>query len=392
MNRRALHLLALSITLSGCARLGVNVDVMNPTFARTSMLEASLRRDATDLVMKSNVRPADAAARLWGIYEGFRQSCLTTRIKLADSSKDPDAVVKNNILTLTRLRDGPDARQAVRAQQNSTVILLEQADHAALQQIQASPNVNLSLQNLDTPLDPAIRASLLQRRNAFEAEAKRVKTYMNDQGEWCSDAAILAIQDIDGRNSIALAKAQAERALNLTVQQSITGGGVLLVNLLEAYYVTKAGKDYWAPQYNQAFGKGFGGSTSIAIKMNSTADFSIKGFVFDGRSTADMVKKVGTQALSIIASASGAPISLSRPSGATGSGPSYFDTGKLVSETEANIVTAQAQDAAYDATMLRVANTILANWSKLSGGDPTARTIVKASFDAYKDSWKASTP
>jgi hypothetical protein len=169
--------------------------------------------------------------------------------------------------------------------------------------------------------------------------------------------------------------------------QSIIGDGVYLANMLEAFYVTKAPETYWAPLYNRAFGEGAGGSTSIALKMNSTADFSVKGFVFDGRATADMVKKVGIQAVSILAASSGAPIGFAKPAGSTETGPSYFDASKQVSDVESALATAKAQQAAYSTTLFRVADSVLANWQGLATGDATAKAIVQSGFDAYKNSW-----
>jgi hypothetical protein len=172
-------------------------------------------------------------------------------------------------------------------------------------------------------------------------------------------------------------------------QQTLIGGGVLLHSRDEAYFVTSAPEIYWARNYNKALGQGETGSTDVVLKLNDTGDFTVKGFVFDVRSTADMVKKVGTSALSLIASAYGAPVSISKPAQAASATP-VFDAAKPVQAAETTLAVENAREAAYEAGLRASADAILVIFDRLkTGTDKAAKKAAKGVFDAHKNAWKA---
>ncbi len=161
---------------------------------------------------------------------------------------------------------------------------------------------------------------------------------------------------------------------------------------MEAYYVAAAPKQFWATQYNKAVGKGQGGGTDIVVKLNDTADFTIKGMVFDARSTANLISKVGTSVLKVMAASQGLGAiagALPKSDPAPAADAPKPDTGgaeamQSVADAEAEQAVAAARQRNFEAQLMRTANHILASWPQLMANNATAKTSVKTSFDAGK--------
>ncbi|MCI4645331.1 MAG: hypothetical protein MRY64_11145 [Hyphomonadaceae bacterium] len=78
--------------------------------------------------------------------------------------------------------------------------------------------------------------------------------------------------------------------------------GVSLIDSDLAFAALNAPDDAWRKQFNEAKGFGIGGSTDVVVVLNSTADFSVKGLIFDNRAAATATRKLTISALSILAS------------------------------------------------------------------------------------------
>jgi hypothetical protein len=396
----------LAVSLAGCAQLGVQVDVMNPAFANATALEASLRLEATELLSSGHQRTDFFVDRTYDQYERFRLRCINAvLVRLRASPVPADQQLASRRTTLITTWEGLPVvgRESVEGQRAEVRDSLHRRDDETLAVLQGAGVQALGLDTVETPLPVTIRQALLTRRAAISAAASEVRNFIDAQSSRCQEvideARSFSPGAADGtaeraKTQVTQDAAQTKQGVEQVRQASIIGNGVLLNDRLEAFYVTRAGERYWAPRYNQAIGEGWFGSTNIALVMNQTADFSVKGFVFDGRSTAQMVQKLGSQAISIIAAAHGAPIGLARSQGAAGASatanPPAFDTSQLVSATQTAVETAQAQQAAFDASLFRVADSVLANWDGLVGGNTVARDMVAGTYRAYKDSWRTS--
>lgn len=393
-------LLTLPVLLLGaCASLKVQVDVMNPAYTKATATEAGLRVEANQLASGGHQQADDFATRTWNEYDRFRLGCLEDIIAAARGATPPDPEYLNE---LTGLRETGGA--VVEEQREATRKALYEADAKVAALIQKRHPAEVGLQNLAMPLAGDLKAQLLDRRRVFAAEADDVRSYIEGQRQYCQAAVDRALNPpnqapaegaaaADKKKEIDAKAAQAKNEIEKIKMTAITGGGILLNDSIEAFFATQAHDKYWAPRYNRAFGKGFFGSTSVAIKMNDTADFSIKGFVFDGRSTAEMVRKVGVQSVALVAAAYGAPIGLGKSQTNNSAPPTTFDNTQQISSTLAANEKARAEEAAFRASLFRVADSVFANWVPLvDNGDKMARDIVAGTFTAYKDAWKASSP
>jgi hypothetical protein len=250
-------------------------------------------------------------------------------------------------------------------------------------------------------LSTEAKAALTKRNLAYGAISQKVKVEADKVSEQCFGftGTRIASPKLQLKEQAKLIKSkteltekadEAEEQAEAVAQTTITGGGSLLNTFDEAFFVVKAPDSAWAKDYNKAFGSGLGGNTSIAIKMNDTADFSIKGFVFDGRSTADMVSKLATQAVATVAAAYGAPIAMTREEQGSDTFLAKFADGKNISSFETQIAVAEAEAKAFRRSVFRISNTILTNFGDLTGDETaeTAQAMVEATIDANKSSWK----
>lgn len=154
---------------------------------------------------------------------------------------------------------------------------------------------------------------------------------------------------------------------------SVLGSNALTLSTSPyAYLVSSADKCNWQPNFNQAFGSGVMGNLDIAIILNETADFSVKGMRFDASKVAEVAAKVTSQALHLAVQMTGvAPVSA--PS------PTPEQQPSALAQSTAALVTAQQQEAVRD-TLLQtrtralfdLADTLTANHALVTDANKSA--------------------
>ena len=389
-------IIGLAILASGCARLEVGVDVMNPVYAKQAARDAELKIEAQQLADGGHQRADIFVARAFEAYTAFRTQCLEEAEADARKSAEAESNAKTKAGLIT-YADGakqdladPALIAAIdKAQRDMRDILY--AQDIAVGKLVRSAGGTIYDGNL---ISAELQTALAKRSEVFQEQKRLIFEWIEEQSLRCQNSVSANVADSEALLArVNIKKDTATGKVESSANRSIIGGGRLLNELTEAYFITNADKQYWANKYNRAVGEGFGGSTSIAVKMNDTADFSIKGFVFDGRSTAEMIRKVSVQAVSLLAASQGAPVGLLKPQGA-GSGAAGSsslgvpDPSKLVADTQSTILAANVEDSAFRAMLFRLSDTVLANWDELVKGTDSAEKRAKDTFDAYKDVWK----
>lgn len=374
--------LALAL-LPGCASLKVTVDVLNPVYLSAATGNAQDRIELTRLLAGDTRQTRQLEATLEERY----------RLGVNAIYGSADAV-------LARMPAGTSRDDARASLKESRAAALDgwnsiRSNHFACQ-IDANPNA-APLQTCVSYWDRRILAEaagrpgaagrgevpaevqrlLHQRRAAMEAATAAVTSELRDIRKFIEDSLSgIGLDQATRAAAVADVPATTQAAVRGTEAQArvtIIGGGTTLANMGEAYFASAAPPDAWYTMFNEAVGRGRFGGTDIAIKLNSTADFSIKGFVFDGRQTAAMVSKVGAEAVKILAASFGVGgISASDKPGLS------VDQAKLVSTETTQIATAEAAEQAFRAALFRVADTILAEETRL--GTAQGKTAVKAAI------------
>lgn len=395
MIRPALSLVALGL-VSGCSSLGVQVDVLRPTYAATAAA-ATEERAAVRNLFDGNARPrAVYVASVVDRAIAIRKLCYKaaeTRLKAivpAAADREAHAVALTRLATYSSTQ-GVAASRAINFQDFTPYFArIDQSSQAALR---ASSEARAFITREDAQITPLIRSALDRHAADYEQQAR---VFLTDQqrcqfiaGGRDGPAVLTATSQLASALLQGIAPAIASDVSDATASlasppPTILGNGIALTDLSEAYYVASAPKEAWQTRFNVARGKGTFGSNDIVIKLNSAADFTVKGFTFDARGTADMVSKAGVAAVKLVAEAYGMPIR------AGGAGESGVTTPSPAMTADVELAVAEAREVAFKATLTSVSNLIVGDWDRLTAGDAAAQTALSASFDAGKNAWKAS--
>jgi hypothetical protein len=138
--------------------------------------------------------------------------------------------------------------------------------------------------------------------------------------------------------------------------QGIVGDNSI-ANSEYAFAVINTPDNQWKTDFNRAYASAYMGSSDMVLRMNSTADFSVKGLSFDPSQVAQVASKLATQTLVVGARVAG----LGLPGA---SAPSGGDSGAASTSGASSI---DAQLASSDAVVkARQASLTTMRWAVLS--------------------------
>lgn len=398
MKGSGLLAMAAVVAVGGCANLSVTVDVLDPSYPAVAAHDAALIGAASMLASGNMSEPGRVAAQLNLVRRDAMRRCFDEWIRLEKlGGGSGDALLKERDATLMSFNQGLTGEFA--ADQSALASL----DAAALTAIGASgkiadfhlgsTGVNGGNAGGAMVLPAELKTAMIVRETGY----LQYLQWRKDQYLKCPARAIGGQQfSVDLGDIPADANAVVKSVDHIAYTSNI-GGGRLLFDQKEAYFVAQAPPQFWALEYNRALGDGKIGGTDIVVKLNDTADFTIKGMVFDSRSTANMIKKVGTSVLSVLAASQGmgalasvlpkadpTPGAPTAPA-ATGSKPAAPDAAmQSVATAEAEQAVAAAVARNFDAQLMRTANHILGSWDQLLVNNSTSKKSIKDSFEAGK--------
>ncbi len=393
--------------LAGCATLDVRVAVLDPVYIKQSVEDSSLKQDAYRLLKGDTSQSTVLALQLKNAYDEALAGTITAletdidKVNLATTLK---AGYRSNLATIKMNSRKAFEEEEVKffksiGAENTTALQtlkrIKKIDERISEQREkiAEPVIGKNASYLPK-LTPEVRSVLLDRQLTMASYANQVRNKIQDLKLIKDQLAIVNPTEEKTNNevekSVQVAVTKGVKAVDsVASSNSIFGGASSLANSAAAYAATSPeSKPHWAELYNQAYGSGQLGGTDVAIKMNGTADFTVKGFVFDGRSTAQMVSKIGARAVTLIAAAYGAPFVTAGGSGQTPT-TTNFDSSKAIDASVGALASAQAQDAAWRTFMFRIADSIILG---ADGGDDisTAGTqAVRAAYDSRAATWTA---
>lgn len=313
---RCLALLPVVTLLVACGNLRVSVDVLDPAYVRHEMADEQLRKLYRDI---TTAQPGAMAARVDRTFAVFRTDVgqLTKNLRAA-AAKLPRSGIEESAKALDDAV-GPGGNFSNDASRQGTKLetLAQEirATSARLGYDGRSPfpkelrDLLVSFQNEDKKLAVAqIKDVREVKRNvdnaAREAAARRAtETTGGKAAEARAKEAALAemTPQLNAvRQSVATAQESAARS-------SIVGDNSLAATDF-AYVVAHAPDAFWEPEFNRAYANGTLGNVDIVIRLNSTADFSVKGMLFDASKVAQVASKVLTQSVLLGAQMAGVPV------------------------------------------------------------------------------------
>lgn len=379
--------------LTGCGHLTVRVDVLDPEHVRVEMDDERLRkvyrealaaqpgefaasmdsqaRTYTQAMLKL-VAQIDQLGKKFGGAQGLALESTANGLKevLGDGSVAAVATAQGTFAeTLAqRLRESPESvrwggRGPAPATVREQVLALEAAVKAPrVQQANELRELTRNVGRFTALVNPPAPAVVAPAAAASAAAVAPQVKATSDQA-----AAVVAVVN----------------------QRSIIGDGSL-VSTEFAYIVAQAPKHLWASNFNRAFASGTFGNSDIVIRLNSTADFSVKGMLFDASKVAQVASKVMTQAVLIGTQMAGVPVSTAS-TGTTTGGDALSKASADLATAEAAIAKRQALVASQRDAIRSLASTILGSVTPLESDalkgkgkdDPSRAPLHKAIDESF---------
>lgn len=342
MNRRdhlgLAVLTAACALLAGCGNITVAVDVLDPGYVKQEMADESQKKLYREIV---GAQPGDFATRVERQFKGFSKQLTqltadvrSTALKLpATEQRDlersastlDDAVAPGGQLHTEARRNGmalETLAQKIRVTGSSLGVGNRSAMPAELrdqlvdfQALEKKPSVEqvnniIALKsNVETAIRNTTKAKAASAADVAKAAAPAATAELA--------AAAASAQSTEATTAALAPSLEAVRqqaaATLAASQRSIIQDGSLAATEF-AYVVANAHDGLWKRDFNRAYASGTLGNVDMVIRMNSTADFSVKGLLFDASKVAMVASKVITQSVLLGAQMSGVPV----PSASTG--------------------------------------------------------------------------
>ena len=166
------------------------------------------------------------------------------------------------------------------------------------------------------------------------------------------------------------------------IKNSIVMGQVITESPY-AHVVASAPESAWVEKFNRVYGRGYLGNVNFAIKMESVADFTIKGLTFDPGDVAVAASKVTTQAVLLAAQIAGVPVNLDGSSPSE-SGAALSMSSKRLTEIRKKLASQKAMLKGYHDALNTIANAILREKKYLSEDDTKRAEAIEAIQRVYE--------
>jgi hypothetical protein len=389
LGRMALAGLAAACALlAGCGNIQVAVDVLDPGYVKQEMDEESLKKLYREIVA---AEPGDITKRVDRQFRLFGEEVnrLTakvraTALKLPESQQRDmnraaqlldDNVAPGGQFQLEASRNG-DQLETLAQKVRDTGARLNVggrgplpaelrdllADFKALAKKPGVEQVN-NITTLKSNVETAVRNAVKEQAGRAAAAARaaapaaRAETAADAAAAQSTAATAAALAP-----SLSAVQQQAAAAVAASRRSVIQDGSLAATEF--AYVVANAPEPLWKTDFNRAYASGTLGNVDIVIRMNSTADFSVKGLLFDASKVAMVASKVITQSVLLGAQMSGVPV----PTASTGTTSGGDALSKSSADlASADVVLAKRQallDAQKDA-IRSLARSMLAGASQL---------------------------
>lgn len=342
MKAVATIVLGAAALLSGCGQLSVRVDVLDPEHVRNEISDERLRKQYRDIVAAA---PGELAARM----EKQGREYALEMYKLASRFEEVGAKLgaggKGLQEYAASLRAALDQGEPVR-----NVIVYAGRVESLAQDVRMLPealqwagrgSMPSKVRDLVLALEAATKAPQVTQLIELR-EAKRSLDRLLARVAVASPGPATTAAPAAAAPEVKAATDQAT-AVNAVIQRSIIGDGSLAATDF-AYAVARAPEPLWANNFNRAFANGTFGNSDIVIRLNSTADFSVKGMLFDASKVAQVASKVMTQAVLLGSQMAGVPVATVSTGTTTG--------GDSLSRASADLATADGAIARRQAMVI----------------------------------------
>lgn len=366
--------------LGGCAQLRVSVDVLDADHVKDQTAEQALRNDYRSIV---EAPPGKFASKIDHDFKAFQLDLIrlaNSYDQLSERFPQPAQsglreyaegvrITANGRTLATRVLDRSNQMEELAQEIRISATAIQWTGRGPVPTSVREQLANFSAKGKALSVEQQIDIREHQRArlkiseeaakiNARTAAARAASPVVGASSLGPSPAAVGAeARAIDATPQAQAAVTQEDAALAAAKRRSIIGGSEI-THTEFAHIVARAPASYWSTDFNRAFGSGTLGNVDVVIRMNSTADFSVKGMRFDATTVAQVASKVMTQALLIGAQMSGVPVASASAGTQTG-GDSLSKSSSDLAALQASLTSREAYSDAQRSAMRALARSIL---------------------------------
>jgi hypothetical protein len=366
---------------AGCGQLRVRVDVLDPNHVQQEAADQQLRKLYHEIVAAEPGQFAQQAERDFGRYRARMIRAIEAYEAIAKPL--PEGVVPASTVANWALLRQSLASGSARDRNRDGGARLEDLARDVRTFAPAMPAAGAMPAGLRPKLE-AFRTARKGLASDNQKEAGQLETEVREFKEHLEAEARSAAGPTAAAAPSGAASSPAERkAAAATALGDVTRAAPLIASVQAAvrsviennslavtefaYAVAKAQESLWAPGFNEAMGRGLFGNVDIVIRLNSTADFSVKGLLFDASKVAQVASKVMTQSLLLGAQLAGVPVATATTGTPTG-GDALSGASAALSRSEAELMAREAQLESQRNAMRALARTILGSAATLETG------------------------
>jgi len=383
MNRLLCRLSAVAIlaALAGCAQLRVAVDVLDPEHVRDQLVDEGMRKLYRQVITAQSGDFAAANDRRFRNYQREVDQLAKCFVSQAKSFAPATVEVATDIANGWRQAVASGSIPAD-AQRQGTELERQAQAIRELSATGAWAGRGAVPQDLSEKLR-ALQVEEKKLQVVQTRDAREIRSSMLKLASGSPVPTLATATDCGSAPTPAAVAAQATAVIQAAQKSIIQGSEIATTEY--AYAVASAPESLWKTNYNQAFGSGNFGNVDVVIRMNSTADFSVKGMRFDASTVAQVASKVMTQALLIGAQMSGVPVATASTGSSSGGDALSKSSADLVALDSA-LARRGAISAAQRDAIRAAARTLLSATPPLETGALKDKTKGDAARDALHQS------
>jgi hypothetical protein len=359
--RAAFGAAVLAALLCGCGQLTVKVDVLEPEYVHGAMAEERLRALYRDIAAAS---PGEMAARVDRQLRDYQREVGELARLYEAAGRKLGTGGEGFVAAAEGLRSavqGPTLLAEARRQGDKAEALAQQIREAAAEsRWSGRERVPAGLREQLLAFEAAQKSEQVKQRAELRAatgSADALRAVLQAAAKPPSTGSAPAAASPIAAAAPEIKAIDRQAAVLAATQRSIIGDGSLAATEF-AHVVAQAPDHLWAPNFNRAFARGTFGNVDVVIRLNSTADFSVKGMLFDATKVAQVASKVMTQTVLVATQIAGVSAPAASTDTASG-GAALSKASADLAAAEASLARRQAQLSGQREAVRSLARTVL---------------------------------
>ena len=364
-------LILFLLILTGCGSLRVQVDVLDPAYVEETVRQPELRRYLELVLSQSDDTIRKQLNKQRQVHEKLYRKLAFDYEKR--KAKAPDFLQKVFETAIARLKNPKEVLDPIYTKGFQDISVANQAIRTEFDQIQSEQRAEILSGGLR--IEGRLAGLIEDRKNRILSFRALIASDIGDQGaealdDLLRDPNLTAPEVAIRTNEIIESESRAIAEID-SVTASLIGRKTLAEDPL-AFAVASAPKESWKEEYNRTLARGYFGNFDVAVKLDSHADFTVKGVSFDPSTVAKVAAKVTIQGLLIGAQIAGVPITTR---------PAADGDGAALATASAALATALAKQDARHALLEDYRSALL----DLADAITRERDVIEAATGAEHD-------